>query len=316
MTTVSVYRGCAGGYVGAGHVHPALLDAAREAVSQARDGGLIADGFIARCGDDIGVVLLHDEAPGSPSIAGLVADLFDRAHAVGVRLRQFGVNGTVPVSGAELAFTPRDSEPVLCFFSDKAEAGSWNLHLYRAFADPFNTPSLVADDRLREGFRFVVGAIGNEHGREQTFDLPNDTYRFLRSASSHGARVREVVARASGARAAIASDAHDPVLIVRCSDEFPEVEEVLEAFTTAYALGSALGGPSPLVPVSVNGDASTRSVGKAIGLGFQVTSDRLIGPRDLLGDAAFDETRRQATVAADYLRKHGPFVPHRNGARV
>ena len=56
------------------------------------------------------------------------------------------------------------------------------------------------------------------------------------------------------------------------------------------------------------------SVGRAIGLGFQITADRLIGPRDLLGDAAFDEARRDAAVATDYLRRHGPFAPHRNGA--
>ncbi|MBI3779457.1 MAG: fructose 1,6-bisphosphatase, partial [candidate division NC10 bacterium] len=26
---------------------------------------------------------------------------------------------------------------------------------------------------------------------------------------------------------------------------------------------------------------------------------------------AYDEARRQANVAADYLRRHGPFEPHR-----
>ena len=82
------------------------------------------------------------------------------------------------------------------------------------------------------------------------------------------------------------------MLVVRCGSPFPAVEEVLEAFTVPYAFGSTLGGPSPLVPVSANGDASTRAVGRAIGLGFQVMCDRLVGPRDLLGDAAFDEARQ------------------------
>ena len=86
MTTVSVYRACAGGYVGGGHVHPALLDAAREALAEAKESALVADGFVARCGDDIGLVLLHDEPAGSTSIRTLVTDLFERAHAVGVRL--------------------------------------------------------------------------------------------------------------------------------------------------------------------------------------------------------------------------------------
>jgi fructose 1,6-bisphosphate aldolase/phosphatase len=311
MTTVSVYRACAGGYVGAGHVHPALLDAAREALAEAKESALVADGFVARCGDDIGLVLLHDEPPGSTSIHVLVTDLFERAHTVGVRLAQFGVNGKpLAVDGAELTLTARESEPVLCFFSDRAEAGSWNVHLYRAFADPFNTPSLVADTQLREGFRFRLE--GPDAARD--YELPADTYQLL-AAAGGGARVREVVARSTGAIAAVASAGRDPVLIVRCGPPFPAVEEVLEAFTIAYAVGATLGGPSPLVPVSANGDASTRSVGRAIGLGFQLTADRLVGPRDLLGDSAFDEARRQAAVAADYLRRHGPFVPHHNGTQ-
>ncbi len=308
MTTVSVFRACAGGYVGAGHVHPALLDAAREALAEAKESSLVADGFVARCGDGIGVVLLHDEPAGSESIGMLVADLFERAHTVGVRLAQFGVNGkAMAVDGAELTFSTRPSEPVLCFFSDKAEAGSWNVHLYRAFADPFNTPSLVADHVLREGFRFRLDGAG----AAGEFELPSDTYRLL-AAAGGGERVHEVAARSTGEVAAVASSGSDPVLIVRCGSPFPAVEEVLEAFTVPYAVGATLGGPSPLVPVSANGDASTRSVGRAIGLGFQLTSDRLVGPRDLLGDGAFDDARRQAAVAADYLRRHGPFVPRRS----
>jgi fructose 1,6-bisphosphate aldolase/phosphatase len=308
MTTVSVYRACAGGYVGAGHVHPALLDAAREALAEAKESSLVADGFVARCGDDIGVVLLHDEPVGSPSIAELVRDLFDRAHSVGVRLAQFGVNGQpVGVDGAELALNVRTSEPLLCFFSDKAAAGSWNVHLYRAFADPFNTPGLVVDPALREGFRFTVTG-GDAAG---VFELPSDLYRFLAAAGDDAARVGSVASRSTGEVGALCSTGTDPVMIVRCGSPFPAVEEVLEAFTVPYAFGSTLSGLSPLVPVSVNGDASSRGVGRAIGLGFQVTPERLIGPRDLLGDGAFDDARRQAAAAADYLRRHGPFVPHR-----
>jgi fructose 1,6-bisphosphate aldolase/phosphatase len=310
MTTVSLYRACAGGYVGSGHVHPALLDAAREAVSEAKTSALVRDGFVARCGADIGLVLLHEEPAGSSSIAALVRDVFDRAHAVGVRLAQFGVNGhALPVDGAELVLSARDSEPVLCFFSDKAGPGSWNVHLYRAFADPFNTPSLVTDAPTREGF--AVDVVGGD--RPGRYALPGDLYRFLAAAGREGARVTKVISTATGHTAAVASTGPDPVLIVRCGSPFPAVEEVLEAFTVAYAFGTTFGGPSPLVPVSANGDASSRSVGRAIGLGFQITTDRLIGPRDLLGDAAFDGVRRQAAAAADYLRRHGPFGPHRNG---
>lgn len=306
-STLSVFRACAGGYVGTGHVHPALLDAVREAVAEAKDASLVADGYVARCGDDIGLVLLHGEASGSESIRALAADAFERAIAVGRRLHQHGVNGHPPdVDGAELSLDVRDSEPVLCFFADKAGAGSWNVHLYRMFGDPFNTPALLSDEAMSRGFRFH--ANGTSSG---SFDLPDDLYRFLAVAGQSGSCVREVRSRATDELGAVSSGGRDPVLIVRCGSPFPSVEEVLEAFAMPYALGSSDSGPSPLVPVSANGDASTRSLGRAIGLGFQLAPDRLVGPRDLLGDAAFDDARRQAATAADYLRRHGPFAPAR-----
>ena len=306
-STLSVFRACAGGYVGAGHVHPALLDAVREAVSESKEANLVADGYVARCGDDIGVVLLHPEPSGSESIRSLALDAFERAAAVGRRLHQHGVNGHPPdVDGTEIAFTVRDSEPVLCFFADKAGPGAWNVHLYRMFGDPFNTPALVSDTEMSRGFRFY--ANGTQSG---WFDLPDDLYRFLAVAGQSGSCVREVRSRATDELGAVSSGGKDPVLIVRCGTPFPSVEEVLEAFAVPYALGASDSGPSPLIPVSANGDASTRCIGRAIGLGFQLGPDRLVGPRDLLGDAAFDDARRQAATAADYLRRQGPFAPVR-----
>ena len=50
---------------------------------------------------------------------------------------------------------------------------------------------------------------------------------------------------------------------------------------------------------------------RVVGLGFQVTDAKLIGPVDLFDDPAFDETRRQSANIASYIRRHGPFEPHR-----
>lgn len=303
---VSVYRGCAGGYVGAGHVHPALLDAAREAVSEARESGAIRDGFVARCGDDIGLVLLHEGA--TEEVRELAARTLTRARAVGARLAQHGSNGDgrVRLDGAHLSVEPRTSEPVLCFLSDKAGPGAWNVHLYRVFADPFNTASLVCDERTSAGFRFVMadGAV---------FDLPGDLYAFLRAAGAGGRCVARVISRATDETVASASAGADPVLIVRSEAPFPTVGEALEAFAFPYAVAGWPGGTqaAPLMPVSTNDEATSRSDGppRVIGLGFQVAADRFVGPRDLLGDSAFDDARRQALVASDYLRRHGPFSP-------
>ena len=46
-------------------------------------------------------------------------------------------------------------------------------------------------------------------------------------------------------------------------------------------------------------------------LGFQLAKGKLVGPRDMFADGAFDNARAEANRVADYLRKHGPFEPHR-----
>jgi cysteine desulfurase / selenocysteine lyase len=50
---------------------------------------------------------------------------------------------------------------------------------------------------------------------------------------------------------------------------------------------------------------------RVVALGFQITNGKLIGPRDLFADPSFDHARRQASEVMDYLRRHGPFEPHR-----
>jgi fructose 1,6-bisphosphate aldolase/phosphatase len=46
-------------------------------------------------------------------------------------------------------------------------------------------------------------------------------------------------------------------------------------------------------------------------LGFQLSSGKLVGPRDMFADKSFDLARQQANEVADFMRRHGPFEPHR-----
>jgi fructose 1,6-bisphosphate aldolase/phosphatase len=296
---ISVFRACAGGYVGAGHVHPALLDAAREALAEAKASGTVADGYIARCGDDIDLVLL--QSAGRPGAREVAHEVFARAASAGSRLHQHGGNGGVRIEGTELSFVPRPSEPVLCFFTNKVRAGTFNLDAYRIFADPFVTGGLVTDAALRDGFRFVVRTPS---GVDDAFDLPDDLYRLLDALRSGGA-ITEVRARASGEIAAVVSGGRDPSIVMRCESPFPSVEDALESFATRPA---SIGPQSALVPVSANGDATARAIPRVVGLGFQVMPERLVGPRDLLGDNAFDDVRREAMAVARRTRSAEALV--------
>jgi fructose 1,6-bisphosphate aldolase/phosphatase len=67
------------------------------------------------------------------------------------------------------------------------------------------------------------------------------------------------------------------------------------------------------MPVAVRESNPCRFDGppRAVALGFQIANGKLVGPRDLFDDPAFDEARRQANIMADFLRRMGPFEPHR-----
>jgi fructose 1,6-bisphosphate aldolase/phosphatase len=72
---------------------------------------------------------------------------------------------------------------------------------------------------------------------------------------------------------------------------------------------------APLMPVSAPDAHPSRFDGppRVVALGYQLKDGRLNGPRDLFADPGFDRARDQANEVMDYLRRHGPFEPHRLG---
>jgi len=132
---------------------------------------------------------------------------------------------------------------------------------------------------------------------------------------------REIAAVVSSERLSLIAGRYvgkdDPVMIVRAQSGFPAVGEILEAFSFPHLVAGWMRGShhGPLMPVGLRDSKVTRFDGppRVIALGFQVKNGRLIGPADLFDDPAFDETRRLAQVITDYIRRHGPFMPHRLG---
>jgi fructose 1,6-bisphosphate aldolase/phosphatase len=107
----------------------------------------------------------------------------------------------------------------------------------------------------------------------------------------------------------------DPVCIVRSQGKFPAVGEVLEPFASPHIVEGWMRGShhGPLMPVAVRESNPCRFDGppRVISAGFQIANGKLVGPRDLFDDPAFDEARHQANIMADFLRRMGPFEPHR-----
>jgi fructose 1,6-bisphosphate aldolase/phosphatase len=107
----------------------------------------------------------------------------------------------------------------------------------------------------------------------------------------------------------------DPVMIVRAQSGLPAVGEVLEPFAFAYGVAGCMRGShhAPMMPVAASDAHPSRFDGppRVVALGYQVHGGRLIGPRDLFDDPAFDRAREQANDLMDWFRRHGPFEPHR-----
>lgn len=50
---------------------------------------------------------------------------------------------------------------------------------------------------------------------------------------------------------------------------------------------------------------------RVVGLGTQLKNGHFDEPADLFDDPAFDEVRKESSNITDYMRRHGPFEPHR-----
>ena len=336
--TLSVIKADIGGYVGHSESHPAIIARARECLEPAKEKGLLIDCQATKCGDDLQLIMTHKEGVGSSDIHKLAWDTFVSGTELAKEMKLYGAgqdlltdafSGNVKGMGpglAEMEFDERASEPVLIFMADKTSAGAWNMPLYKMFADPFNTIGLVIAANMHNGYTFEVHDV-KEH-KKIHFNSPEEIYDMLVliGAPSRFA-VKCVYHRDSSEIAAVSSTEKlsllagkyvgkdDPVCIVRCQGIFPAVGEVLEPFASpvlveGWMRGSHMG---PLMPVALEDSTPSRFDGppRVICLGFQLNDGKLLGPRDMFADKAFDMAREQANEMADMMRRHGPFEPHR-----
>jgi fructose 1,6-bisphosphate aldolase/phosphatase len=337
--TLSVIKADVGGFVGHSSIHSDLLKTAEDRLSNAQEKGMIIDYHVTRCGDDLELIMTHRKGIDNEQIHKLAWDTFVMCTEVAKDLKLYGAGqdllhdtftGTVKGMGpgvAEMEFEERKSEPVIVFMADKTSPGAWNLPLFRIFADPFTTAGLVIDPAMHEGFRFEVVDV-YEH-RKIIFSTPEEFYDILMFIGAMRRFMIKNVYRKDGVIAATASTQKlsliagryvgkdDPVLIVRCQSGLPAVGEVLEPFAFPHLVEGWMRGShhGPLMPVPFYEANPSRFDGppRVIAAGFQISNGRLIGPRDLFDDPAFDEVRKRANEIANYLRHHGPFEPHRLG---
>ena len=335
--SLSVIKADIGGYVGHSDSHPDVLARARECLSKAKKEGLLVDYHVTKCGDDLQLIMTHQQGEESERIHKLAWDTFVdctevarklKLHGAGQDLLSDAFTGTVKGLGpgvAEMEFEERAAETIIIFMADKTSAGAWNMPLYKIFADPFNTIGLVIAPNMHSGFAFEVHDV-KEH-KKITFNAPEEIYDmlvFIGAPSRYA--VRAVYHRETGEIAAVSSTQRlsliagryvgkdDPVCIVRSQGQFPAVGEVLEPFTAPILVEGWMRGShqGPLMPVSIPDSTPTRFDGppRVVAVGFQLSAGMLVGPRDMFADKSFDLARHQANEMANIMRRHGPFEPH------
>ncbi len=343
MVTVSLIKADVGGYPGHASVHPNLMKVANNVLKEAKERGELIDFHVLAAGDDLQLMMSHDKGSDSEEIHSVAWDAFQKATSEAKNLKLYGAgqdilsdafSGNIRGMGpgiAEMTFSERKAEPLVAFMMDKTEPGAFNLPIYRMFADPFNTAGLVVDPTLNNGFRFEVWDI-MEHTRV-FMDSPEEIYEML---ALIGAKSRYVIKRIYPKEghtlpkdepvAAVSTEKlyqiageyvgkDDPVGLVRSQSGLPALGEVLEPFAFPHLVSGWMRGShnGPLMPVSFQNARCTRFDGppRVTAAGFQVNNGKLVGPVDLFDDPAYDYTREKAQYIAEYMRRHGPFEPHR-----
>ena len=340
--TVSVIKADVGSYPGHGMVHPKQIEVAHASLDKARKDGLIVDFFVTHAGDDLELIMTHRKGEDDKLIHELAWSTFQevtdkvskplKLYGAGQDLLADSFSGNVKGMGpgvAELEFEERKSDPVLVFMADKTEPGAWNLPLFKIFGDPFNTAGLIIDPALHGGFTFQILDVMQDQAVK--IRCPEEVYDLLALIGTSSRYVISKIYRNDGMPAAAASTSRlsliagryvgkdDPVCIVRAQHGLPAVGEVLEPFAFPHLVAGWMRGShvGPLMPVSIS-DTQNRvsrfdGPPRVVGAGFQVSDAKLIGPADLFGDPAYDRARQIANEITDYMRRHGPFMPHRLG---
>jgi fructose 1,6-bisphosphate aldolase/phosphatase len=158
--TISIIK-CDVGSLAGHHIVPKpLFDIAEKNLKKAVDQGIINNFFVFNAGDDLELLMAHENGEQNRDIHKLAWDTFKQAankalqlklYAAGQDLLKDAFSGNVRGMGpgvAEMEIEERASDPIVVFAADKTSAGSFNYPLFRMFADPMNTAGLVIDPSM------------------------------------------------------------------------------------------------------------------------------------------------------------------------
>jgi fructose 1,6-bisphosphate aldolase/phosphatase len=336
--TISVIKADTGSIGGHNKPSDAMMEKAKERVSEAIGNGLLTDGRVTFTGDDIALTMIHTRGADNSDIHKFAWDTFVETtkiaksqglYGAGQDLLKDAFSGNVRGMGpgsAEIEIEERAAEPFIVFAGDKCGPGVFNYPLFEGFASPYHNAGLLLAPEMNAGFTYTIMDVNyTEADKVITLKVPNDYYdicTLLRDPNHYV--IESVVENASGLTAAVASTSRlhniagkyvgkdDPVAIVRSQKQFPSTGEILSPWALAhYTLGDNRGSHHVAVmPVKQNSIISYFD-GPTImsAAGYCVHEGKLTESVDYFDQPFWDVIRDKASQKTLEIRQQGFYGP-------
>jgi fructose 1,6-bisphosphate aldolase/phosphatase len=332
-STLSVIKADVGSI--GGHIKPSAK--VKQTVEEfVREHGkkLLRDCYFSSTGDDIAILMAHEQGCDNPKIHELAWDAFMAGTKVAKEQGLYGagqdllkeafsgnVRGLGPGS-CEIEFEERPNEPFLFFAADKTDPGAYNLPLYLAFADPMHCAGLLLAPKMAKGFAFSIMDVNYTEGDrvielkapEELYDIAcllRDSERFV---------VESIKSRENGEIAAVVSTSRlhniagtytgkdDPVALVRVQGNFPATGEILSPYRIGHYVAGTMRGShnGPLMPVKLNSTISFFDGPPVVSCAaFCVHEGRFTEPVDAFDHPFWDWVRDKVSSKAAEIRQQG-----------
>jgi fructose 1,6-bisphosphate aldolase/phosphatase len=332
-TSLSVIKADVGSI--GGHIKPSLrlMERVEEYLEAHRD-DLFIDCRVSSTGDDVAILLSHQQGVLSEKIHKLAWDTFIEGtnvakeqglYGAGQDLLKDAFSGNVKGMGpavAELEFEERPNEPFLFFAADKTDPGAYNLPLFLSFADPMHNSGLMLSPKMSKGFHFVIMDVSYTEGdRIIELDAPEQLYDIAALLRDNERFVVETISsRETGEQAAAVSTTRlhniagkytgkdDPVMLVRVQGEFPATGEVLSPYSIGHFVAGFMRGShhGPLMPVKKNSTISYFDGPPVVTCqAFCVRNGKLTESVDAFDHPYWDWVRNEVSRKATELRRQG-----------
>ena len=343
--TVSVIKADVGSI--GGHTKPSnqMVEVVNSRLRDAMARRMVIDGVVTYTGDDIAIIMSHQQGVGATEIHHFAWDCFlaatDEARKAGLYgagqdLLVDAPSGNVRGAGpavAEIEFTrdprnaDRPAEAFLIFAADKCGPGAYTYPLYTVFCDPMHNGGLLLSPKLHKGFTVTV--IDMDHKAKDSdrvikLEIPERTWdlaallqnpdRFAIEAIHSRYKPEEQIVSVSATRlhniAGKYTGKDDPVALVRTQGIFPAPEEVVEPFTLGHFVTGDCRGSHvmPIMPVAINTPVAgpfCLPLVSCMAYSMDARGAFTAEAVDLFGNVVWEQTRLKVQAKADEWRRQG-----------